>query len=98
MGWLVPHVMCIGTDKDYVPQEQIEKTSIIYKKIQISDVSAFINTKNTFKPMAQMLYLGTSLKAFMLDMDKEKARDLCSRVRGYVNDTFEDSARRFDQE
>ena len=48
--------------------------------------------------MAQMLYLGTSLKAFMMDLDMEKSKDLCSRVRGYLNDTFEDSARRFDHE
>ena len=46
-----------------------------------------------------MLYLGDNLKEFLTDINTNtlKSKELCSRVKALMDDTFDDSARRFER-
>ena len=57
----------------------------------------FINTRDTFKPLAKKLYLTESLADYLQNMDAAKSKDLCSRVKVLLNDIFIDSSLRFDK-
>lgn len=50
---LIPNIKQISTDKHFVPQEEITDMNILYKKLLIDDVSIFINTKDTYRPLRE---------------------------------------------
>lgn len=61
IGFLLPKIHCLSTDRDYNPTKDITDISVVYKKLSIDDVSAFINTKKTFMPLAVLLDLDKNL-------------------------------------
>ena len=61
IGILVPNLNCLSCDKNFSLSQWIDDPSVLYKKIAIDDISVFINTKDTFKPLAKQIYLTESL-------------------------------------
>lgn len=87
IGFLLPKIHCLSTDRDYNPIRDITDISVVYKKVTIDDVSAFINTKETFMSLAELLGLGDNLKEFLNDIktNTKKSKDLCGRVKTHIN-------------
>ena len=49
MGYLLPKIDVVSTDKNFVEViEHITDLSVLFKKLKVDDVSAFINTDSNF--------------------------------------------------
>ena len=49
MGYLLPKIDVVPTDKNFVEAvEHITDLAVLFKKLKVDDVSAFINTGNNF--------------------------------------------------
>jgi len=99
IGLLLPSIKCLSTSDDFnAVRGQIEDVAVLFKKMQVSDVSAFINTSNSFQSLDQTLQLPVKIQTYMKLMSPNQAKDLCQKVKDFLRATFEDSEGRFSQE
>ena len=96
IGMLIPSISLKSTDKDFNPIQNIIDTAILFKRINIDDVSLFVNHGSSFRSIRKILHLERYFKKEVLD--NAYLENLSILVTRYLEATFTRSASRFNQQ